>query len=267
MQKNVSFEINMGPANLSAVNPFKVEASPARFMSYKPEPEKKPEEKTIKSTQSFSLSEFIAELKQEEPEEEEETPSEMEHTNQPALHVSVSEATPIGNLTPILSPEYIRKKNIPQAVVQEKLEKIEQYIQRYAPIAISEMKKYGVPASIKLAQGLLESNVGESRLSTTCNNHFGIKCFSRKCRKGHCHNFTDDSHKDFFRNYESVWGSYRAHSALLQGDRYTHLKKLGTKNYKAWAEGLKKAGYATDKLYPKKLIKLIEGLKLHRFDS
>lgn len=148
-----------------------------------------------------------------------------------------------------------------------KLDKQIAYIKRFAEVARTEMEKFGIPASITLAQGLLESNVGESRLAKNNNNHFGVKCFSRSCGKGHCSNFTDDSHKDFFRKYNSAWESYRAHSRMLGGNRYKSLKKLGTKDYKNWAKGLKKAGYATDKRYAEKLINLIEDLELYRFDN
>lgn len=141
------------------------------------------------------------------------------------------------------------------------------YVKRYAKVAQTEMEKFGIPASIKLAQGLLESNVGESRLAVHNNNHFGMKCFSRTCRKGHCSNFTDDSHKDFFRKYKNVWESYRSHSMLLQSSRYKHLKKLKSTDYKGWAYGLKKAGYATDKNYAPKIIGLIEDLKLYQYDK
>ncbi len=140
------------------------------------------------------------------------------------------------------------------------------YVEQYAETAQAEMKKYGIPASIKLAQGLLESNVGESPLAQRNNNHFGIKCFSRTCHKGHCSNFSDDSHKDFFRKYKSAWESYRAHSQLLQNKRYKHLAQLGSTNYKDWANGLKKAGYATDKRYAPKIIRLIEDLELYKYD-
>jgi len=150
---------------------------------------------------------------------------------------------------------------------QKKRKKQVAYIQRFLKVAESEMEKFAIPASITLAQGLLESNVGESRLATKNKNHFGIKCFSRSCHKGHCSNFTDDSHKDFFRKYGSVWESYRAHSKMLSGKRYKHLKKLSRKDYKGWAKGLKKAGYATDKRYAEKLINLIEELALHEFDK
>ncbi|MCG8327369.1 MAG: glucosaminidase domain-containing protein [Chitinophagales bacterium] len=149
----------------------------------------------------------------------------------------------------------------------EKRKKQLRYVKRFADVAQAEMDKYGIPASITLAQGLLESNVGESKLATKNNNHFGIKCFSRSCSKGHCSNFTDDSHKDFFRKYQSSWESYRAHSMLLKrGSRYQKLFKLDHNDYKGWAHGLKKAGYATDKRYAEKIINLIEDLKLYQYD-
>jgi uncharacterized FlgJ-related protein len=140
------------------------------------------------------------------------------------------------------------------------------YIERFAPIAIAEMKRYGIPASISLAQGLVESRAGQSTLARKNNNHFGIKCFSRKCRKGHCSNHTDDTHKDFFRIFKSPWESWRAHSLMLANGRYTQLKKHGA-NYQAWASGLKELGYATDKRYDAKLIGMIERYELSRFDD
>ncbi|MFK8105283.1 MAG: glycoside hydrolase family 73 protein [Saprospiraceae bacterium] len=156
------------------------------------------------------------------------------------------------------------QKNAPSI---SKKRKKEAYIKRFAKVAQAEMRKYGIPASIILAQGLIETNAGESRLSTKNNNHFGMKCFSKKCKKNHCSNFTDDSHKDFFRIYNNAWESYRAHSLLLQGKRYRHLSKLARTDYKNWAKGLKKAGYATDPKYAIKLIRLIESLKLYRYDQ
>jgi len=142
------------------------------------------------------------------------------------------------------------------------------YIQKYHKIAVREMHKYGIPASITLAQGILESNAGQSSLAKEANNHFGIKCFSRRCSKGHCINRYDDHHKDFFRVYDSPWESYRAHSLFLKkGKRYASLFKLKRTNYRAWAHGLKKAGYATDKLYAEKLINLIEDLGLDEYDQ
>ncbi len=140
------------------------------------------------------------------------------------------------------------------------------YINRYAEVAVTEMKKYGVPASIKMAQALVESRAGGSTLAVKNNNHFGMKCFSKNCKKGHCANFSDDHHKDFFRKYDSAWESWRAHSIMLATGRYEHLQKYG-KDYKKWAHGLKKAGYATDKRYAEKLIAMIEKYELQKLDT
>jgi len=140
------------------------------------------------------------------------------------------------------------------------------YVSRFSKIAQTEMKKYGIPASIILAQGILESNAGQSSLAEQNNNHFGIKCFARNCKKGHCSNYTDDSHKDFFRAYGSPWESYRAHSVMIVNNQYRKLLKYGTRDYKNWAYGLKNLGYATDDHYAESLIRTIEDLELHQFD-
>ncbi len=150
--------------------------------------------------------------------------------------------------------------------VNLKRQKAEDYIRRYAKVAIAEHRKFGIPASIKMAQALVESRAGESTLARKNHNHFGIKCFSKKCKTGHCSNLTDDSHKDFFRIYHSAWESWRAHSQLLNSKKYKPLQKYGD-DYKAWAKGLKKLGYATDKNYDKKLIEIIETYQLYRLDQ
>ena len=142
----------------------------------------------------------------------------------------------------------------------------ERYIKRFKDIAIREMERSGVPASIKLAQGLLESDSGKSSLARSANNHFGIKCFSKKCRKGHCSNHSDDHHKDFFRNFDSPEQSYRAHSQVLLKGRYKPLFRLSITDYKGWSHGLRKAGYATDPRYGDKLVRMIEDLELWRYD-
>ena len=106
------------------------------------------------------------------------------------------------------------------AKVTKKQKDSHAYVKRFKATAVSEMKKYGIPASITLAQGILESNAGASRLANNNNNHFGLKCFSKSCSKGHCSNYHDDDHKDFFRKFDTAWESYRAHSLLLTGKRY-----------------------------------------------
>lgn len=155
----------------------------------------------------------------------------------------------------------------PPGPEREKWFRQQAYVREYEAIARAEMRKFGIPASITLAQGLLESGAGGSRLATQNNNHFGIKCFSKSCKKGHCSNFSDDSHKDFFRIYASSAESYRAHSDLLSSGRYQHLKSYGKYDYKRWAEGLQKAGYATDPSYARKIIQLIADFELYYFDQ
>ncbi|MFK7934650.1 MAG: glycoside hydrolase family 73 protein [Saprospiraceae bacterium] len=154
-----------------------------------------------------------------------------------------------------------------EKAVSPKRKKQLKYVKRFAKVAQAEMEKFGIPASITLAQGLLETNAGDSPLAIKSNNHFGIKCFSKKCKKGHCANFSDDTHKDFFRTYATAWESFRAHSKLLQSKRYQFLYNLPTDDYAGWASGLKKAGYATDPRYPEKLVLLIESLNLQQYDS
>ena len=140
------------------------------------------------------------------------------------------------------------------------------YIARYSGMAVDQMKKYGIPASITLAQGLLESDAGRSTLATKCNNHFGIKCHNDW--KGRKMYHDDDERQECFRCYSSPEDSYRDHSLFLaNGARYKSLFKLGTTDYKGWAKGLKAAGYATSPTYANKLIELIERYGLDRYDG
>lgn len=142
----------------------------------------------------------------------------------------------------------------------------EKYIEKYAPLAVSEMYRSGVPASITLAQGLLESCNGQSELARMSNNHFGIKCHNNW--KGGKVYYDDDAKGECFRKYSDPSDSYRDHSDFLRyRDRYKFLFDYRVTDYKAWAHGLKKAGYATDPAYPKKLIKLIEEYDLHKYDK
>jgi flagellum-specific peptidoglycan hydrolase FlgJ len=140
------------------------------------------------------------------------------------------------------------------------------YIRKYAPIAVDEMHSHNIPASITLAQGILESGSGRSGLALKSNNHFGIKCHTGW--KGQRVYHDDDAKGECFRKYQYVETSYNDHSLFLtQRSRYAFLFKLNKKDYKAWAKGLKKAGYATDRKYPQKLIKLIKEYKLYEFDK
>lgn len=173
-----------------------------------------------------------------------------------------------GNTTFVIDPGYADRYGVEEETAQAASANCEEYVARFSPVAVAEMHKYGIPASVILAQGLLESDAGQSQLAKRTNNHFGMKCFSKRCRKGHCLNFSDDSHKDFFVKYGNSWGSYRAHSQFLKNSkRYTHLFDLDSSDYRAWAHGLAKAGYATDKKYADKLIALINNLQLYRYDK
>ena len=139
------------------------------------------------------------------------------------------------------------------------------YINQYKDIAIEQMRKYRIPASITLAQGLLESAAGKSELARESNNHFGIKCHATWDGKRTYHD--DDEQGECFRVYKSVRDSYEDHSLFLStGSRYAFLFKFVETDYENWARGLKRAGYATSPTYAEKLIELIERYDLDRFD-
>mgnify|MGYP001103978090 FL=1 len=140
------------------------------------------------------------------------------------------------------------------------------YIKKYAPLAVIKMHEYKIPASITLAQGILESGNGRSVLASKSNNHFGIKCHAGWTGKKVYHD--DDKKDDCFRKYTYVENSYNDHSKFLTNrKRYAFLFDYRTTDYKRWAKGLKKAGYATDRKYPTKLIRIIENYKLYEFDK
>jgi LysM repeat protein len=140
------------------------------------------------------------------------------------------------------------------------------YIEQFATLAVEEMYRSGVPASITLAQGLLESRYGLSELAVKGNNHFGIKCHNNW--NGKKIYYDDDAKGECFRKYPSPEQSYRDHSDFLRyRDRYKFLFDYNTTDYKSWANGLKKAGYATDPSYASKLIRIIEDYRLYEYDD
>lgn len=156
--------------------------------------------------------------------------------------------------------------SISDAVAQNRSKIYNDYIEKYSDIAVEHMHTYKIPASIKLAQGLLESGAGMSDLARRSNNHFGIKCH-RNWQGGRVY-AADDLPNDCFRKYDKVSDSYRDHSEfLVTGGRYQNLFSLSITDYKGWARGLQKSGYATDKAYANKLIKLIEDYELYRYDT
>jgi len=142
----------------------------------------------------------------------------------------------------------------------------EEYIEKYKEEAITEMNEYKIPASITLAQGMLESRYGNSSLAQEANNHFGIKCHSSWIGEKFIQD--DDAKNECFRKYNNALESYNDHSRFLKnGTRYAFLFELKTTDYEGWAKGLKKAGYATDPNYPKRLTDLIERYELYKFDN
>jgi flagellum-specific peptidoglycan hydrolase FlgJ len=169
---------------------------------------------------------------------------------------------------PVKLPSVDEKKHVEE--LKDKKENLNKYtlvyIEKFAPIAVKKMHTHKIPASITLAQGVLESGSGRSELAMKSNNHFGIKCHTNWTGESVTHD--DDEKGECFRKYEYPETSYEDHSAFLtQRKRYEFLFSYSTKDYKKWARGLKDAGYATDPKYPEKLIKIIEDYQLHEFDN
>lgn len=142
----------------------------------------------------------------------------------------------------------------------------EEYVEKYKAIAIAHMERYGIPASITMAQGILESDSGNSYLSRTSNNHFGIKC--KKSWTGERVYHDDDAKGECFRAYPSVEASYQDHADFLdQSPRYDSLFVYASDDYRSWARGLKACGYATAPDYAERLVKIIESMKLYLLDK
>jgi len=164
--------------------------------------------------------------------------------------------------TPTTS-ESIIKKPSPNASYTEV---VDVYINNYSAIAMHEMEQYKIPASITLAQGILESGAGKGELTQKANNHFGIKCHTGWTGERVYHD--DDEKGECFRKYDDPRYSFKDHSLFLtERSRYQDLFKLHINDYKGWAKGLKKAGYATDPKYPDKLISIIERYNLTQYDT
>lgn len=167
----------------------------------------------------------------------------------------------------ILTEESAGKIVILEATTRVKVtnEMVLAYIENYKGVAQANMEKYGIPASIILGQAILESGSGTGSLSVQANNHFGIKC--HKDWLGQTVKYDDDAIDECFRKYYNASDSFRDHSLFLTSrPRYSPLFKLNKTDYKAWAKGLKAAGYATDTQYPTKLIGLIERYQLYKYD-
>jgi flagellum-specific peptidoglycan hydrolase FlgJ len=173
------------------------------------------------------------------------------------LETPIENSTKTANSTEVLAAT--TRVKVTTAMVLE-------YIEKYKEIAKKDMIDYGIPASITLGQGILESGAGTGPLSIQANNHFGIKC--HKEWNGPSVNYDDDTEQECFRKYSEPNESYRDHSLFLTSrERYSKLFKLEKDDYKSWAQGLKDAGYATDVAYPAKLIGLIERYQLQKYDA
>jgi len=152
------------------------------------------------------------------------------------------------------------------AISAQSPQAVNAYVERYKAVAIEEMKTYGIPASVTLAQGIHESGCGCSPLAVNSNNHFGIKCHEEWC--GQTYHHDDDAPQECFRVYNSPEESFRDHSEFLKSRaRYASLFTLDPTDYKAWARGLKAAGYATNPRYTEIIIKLIEDYNLTQYDK
>ena len=171
---------------------------------------------------------------------------------------------------PVNSPKETKSPGSEILVATSKVkattEDVKKYISDFKETAKSNMKSHGVPASITMAQGILESGAGFGQLAKEANNHFGIKCHTGWT--GESVKYDDDAEQECFRKYKDPAESYRDHSTFLSSrKRYENLFKLDKGDYEAWANGLKKAGYATDTLYPSKLIGIIERYELYKIDN
>ncbi len=178
-------------------------------------------------------------------------------------HTSVTKVE--RNTTEIISEDTSKEIAKKPATALSYKERVQQYIYEFSGIAKSEMKAYGIPASITLAQGILESGAGYGDLTSRAKNHFGIKCHDWEGDRVY---HDDDRLQECFRKYNQASESFRDHSLFLKNrKRYARLFTFNQKDYKSWAKGLREAGYATDRKYPEKLIGIIERYQLYEFDN
>ncbi|MGG7033650.1 MAG: glucosaminidase domain-containing protein [Flavobacterium sp.] len=168
--------------------------------------------------------------------------------------------------TPVVSDNSPKEEIVSSSKTVVATVTIKDYVLQYKDIAMNNMKEYGIPASIILAQGILESGAGKGKLALTANNHFGIKC--HKEWTGESVNHDDDAAQECFRKYKDPSESYRDHALFLTSrPRYSNLFQLPKDDYKSWATMLKQAGYATDPKYPQKLISYVEKYELQQYDA
>lgn len=178
-----------------------------------------------------------------------------------------TKSQPVVRKTPTTQPKTQNNEVIEATTkVTTSSDVVRNYINQFSETAKKNMREHGIPASITLAQGILESGAGKGRLCLEANNHFGIKCHAGWTGPSITHD--DDALQECFRKYNDPADSYRDHSLFLTSrSRYADLFKLDKGDYKAWAKGLRAAGYATDPKYPDKLISLIERYQLNVYDD
>ena len=187
----------------------------------------------------------------------------------PVATKTIVASTPLKK--PANPPKQVFKNQVTEVIVSTSQtvvssDVVANYIAKFKDIAMDNMKMYGIPASIVLAQGILESGAGRGDLAITANNHFGIKCHEGWTGESVKHD--DDAAQECFRKYDNVSESFKDHALFLTGrSRYSKLFAFSKDDYKAWARGLRAAGYATDPKYPDKLISYIQRYKLDQFDS
>lgn len=169
------------------------------------------------------------------------------------------------NVVYILNPRQIEADLVSPQFVNEKLAFCNEFIERFSKTAVQEMQKFGIPASIILAQSLLASNAGNSMASIELNNFFGSVC-DAGCLDCDCKTFFEEGKTLSYRKFKSAWASFRDNSIQMTSKSYKHLLDIPKSDYKAWAGGLMKAGYSADPDFAQKIITLIEVLELNKFD-
>jgi len=209
----------------------------------------------------FVLALFIISCKSSKPVVRTTTKTKVSINKKPTVHTK-TETKSVSIKTKDNSQETLEATSSVKTYAEE----VRDYIDNFKEIAKNNMKIHGIPASITLAQGILESGAGKGTLAQNANNHFGIKCHSGWT--GETIHHDDDAAQECFRKYNHPSESYRDHSLFLTSrTRYANLFKLDKGDYESWARGLKAAGYATDVKYPDKLIGLIERFELYKYDN
>ncbi len=174
----------------------------------------------------------------------------------------------LDNLSFVLDPTYANRFGIPDEQVQARMERCSIFVKRFSPVAIAEMRRFGVPASIMLAQALLASNAGDDPICRETNNYFKRSCQPAACAAEHFADLESSDQIALVDEFSNLWGSFRAQSLFLtQTARFSDLLQLERNDFHAWAKGLESGGYSMDAQYSEKLIAIIQGLQLEDLDA